>query len=344
MLALLENSRAKVISQRGIPTEDDVKAALQTCKVVADYIMDESVQPQISHMISEMDSTASNLLSLDSSARAPAKKTSGVASNPTISAQLKQLTDKISTAAYATLKHPNVHITPSLLAQYVDVQARLGRPETLPAIFELYASKPLPRAAAAGAVAYNKPWPNMPANAIKSEVIEEALDTAIEAKNLDAAIGIVETSYSTKAFIRAKILRFGTIPGLTMLATPFAAHVLATQLANMQSSLDVPTATNIAFWGMLAYVGFTASMGLVATATANDQMRRVTWAPGIALRKRWAREEERAALDKIVCAWGYKEAWRQGEEEGADWDVLKEFIGQRGMIVDRTELLEGMDQ
>ncbi len=61
------------------------------------------------------------------------------------------------------------------------------------------------------------------------------------------------------------------------------------------------------------------------------------------LRERWLREEERAAFDRLALAWGFREKWRRGEERGEDWDALREFCARRGMILDKTELLEGME-
>ncbi|KAI2615554.1 hypothetical protein GGS26DRAFT_483132 [Hypomontagnella submonticulosa] len=342
MMTYLEKSKSKVLSNRRIPPEADVAAALRACQVVADYIMDDAVQPQITHMVNELDSAASELLSLDSTNTSHAFKASEPSGVGIITAQVKQIIDKISDTAYAVVSHPPVFITPSLLEKYVDVQARLGRPETLPQVFQMYASKPMPREAA-GSISYAKPNPNKAANAIESKVIEKALDTAIEARNLDAAVGIVQNSYATKAFVRNKLLRNAVLPAGTFAATPLAAYVLASNFSDLQSTMDSSTATNVAFAGILAYVGFTAAIGVVALTTANDQMKRVSWAPGVPLRMRWMREEERAALDKIACAWGFRERWRQGEEEGADWDALREYIGQKSMVLDRTELMEGMD-
>ncbi|KAI1505253.1 hypothetical protein F5X99DRAFT_275809 [Biscogniauxia marginata] len=341
MMAYVESHASKVLTHRGIPSEAEVAAALQACKVVADYIMDESVQPQVSHMVNELESTASTLLELDATQTPMASEpleTAGIK----ISVQLRRMINKISDTAYATLLYPPVFITPSLLQLYVDVQARLGKPESLPEIFKLYASKPMPREAA-GSLSYVEQNPNRVANAIEPKVIETALDAAIEAKNLDAAVGIIENSYKTKAFIRNKLLRQAVLPVGAFAAVPPAAYALATNFSQLQQTMDSTHATNVAFAGILAYVGFTASIGVVALMTANDQMRRVTWAPGVPLRMRWLREDERAALDKVACAWGFQEEWRQGEEGGADWDALREYIGQRGMILDRTELLEGMD-
>jgi hypothetical protein len=44
-----------------------------------------------------------------------------------------------------------------------------------------------------------------------------------------------------------------------------------------------------------------------------------------------------------VAAWGFKEESRRGEEEGAEWEELKAWVGRRGMVVDRVELMEGME-
>lgn len=341
MMTYIERNKSRVLSHRGIPTEADINAALQACWVVADYIMDDTVQPQITHMVTELDSTASELLSLDRTSNSKSSKSSETPS-ANITAQVKQIIDKISNTAYAVISHPPVFITPKLLENYVDVQARLGKPETLPQVFKMYASKPMPRESR-GSIKYVKQSPNKIANSIEPGVIEEALDTAVEAKNLDAAVGIIENTYATKAFIRNKLLRKCLLPGGTLAATPVAAYLLATSFSNIQSTMDTAFATNVAFAGILAYVGFTGSLGLVALTTANDQMNRVTWNQGVPLRSRWIREEERAALDKIACAWGFQEKWRQGEEEGPDWDALREYIGTKGMVLDRTELMEGMD-
>ncbi|KAI5301299.1 hypothetical protein KEM56_001835 [Ascosphaera pollenicola] len=72
-------------------------------------------------------------------------------------------------------------------------------------------------------------------------------------------------------------------------------------------------------------------------------MNRVVWMPGTPLRERWLREKERAALDRIASAWGFKDVTRRGEEEGEDWEALREIIGLRGMVLDKTDLMDGME-
>jgi hypothetical protein len=84
-------------------------------------------------------------------------------------------------------------------------------------------------------------------------------------------------------------------------------------------------------------------VGYVAVTTANDQMDRVTWAQGVPLWERWVREEERAAVDKVAQAWGFTEVEKRGDEEGEEWDALREWVGVRGMVLDKVSLMEGME-
>jgi hypothetical protein len=107
--------------------------------------------------------------------------------------------------------------------------------------------------------------------------------------------------------------------------------------------MDVGPATWIAFSAIMAYVVFTSTMGVVALTTANDHMNRVVWIPGRPLRQRWLREEERAALDRVAAAWGFKDPLMRGQEEGEDWETLREILGMRGMILDKSDLMEGME-
>lgn len=127
-----------------------------------------------------------------------------------------------------------------------------------------------------------------------------------------------------------------------MATAPVACYSIASWASSLQNTMDPSTATGIAFAAGLAYVGGVSSIGVLAITTANDQMERVTWLPGVPLRHRWLREEERAAMDKVALAWGFKNIDYRGEEEGEEWEALREFIGMRGMILDRTDLMPGM--
>jgi hypothetical protein len=252
------------------------------------------------------------------------------------------LTNDLSQLAFSIVKHPAIFITPKVLDLYTIIQANLRRAHTFPEVFHMYSHKPLPQENTVP-IKYSKQNPNRISNAIPSAVADRALQAAIDAKELFVALELIEYSYTTKAFNRAKFTRKLLLPTTGVVAAPVAAYVVASKLALLQTTMDSEMATNVAFAGILAYTFFTGTIGVVALTTANDQMDRVTWAPGIPLRERWMREEERAALDKVAGAWGFRETWRRGEEEGEDWDALKEWIGNKGMILDRVELMEGME-
>jgi hypothetical protein len=55
------------------------------------------------------------------------------------------------------------------------------------------------------------------------------------------------------------------------------------------------------------------------------------------------REDERAALDRIACAWGFKEIWKRGDEEGDEWEGLRQWVLLRGMVLDKPDLMHGMN-
>ena len=312
------------------PTEQEVVNALGHCNTLAELIVLDCLPAPAS----EKTGAASALLSLDEPAT---KKISA----HKISADILRKLNELSKLAYLVVKSPPVFITPQVLELYVKLQASLEKPETFPEVFTMYANKPLPRE---GSISrYSKQNPNKVSNAIPIATADRALQVAINARQLVVAIDIVESAYTTKAFHRAKFVRKGLLPATGMAVAPLAAYTIASQFALLQNSMDSAMATNVAFAGILAYTFFTGTIGVVAITTANDQMDRVTWAPGMPLRERWIREEERAAMDKIAGAWGFRETWRRGEEEGEDWDALREWIGGKGMMLDRVELMEGME-
>ncbi|KAI9796486.1 MAG: hypothetical protein M1833_006154 [Piccolia ochrophora] len=252
--------------------------------------------------------------------------------------------DALASLFYRLLLHPPVFISPTLLAVYSNTMNLLRRPATLPNVFTLYASKPLARPSKNPSIPdYKSPNPSSAKYAIPSSTASTALAAAINTRSLSTALSIITTSYAAPAFQRAKLLRSALLPGVATALFPLAAYTVASKLSVYQDTMDTAFATNIIFAGLVAYVGFTATIGVVALTTANDQMERVTWAPGMPLRERWLREEERAAIDRVACAWGFRDRLRWGEEEGHEWDALRDWVARRGMIVDRVELLEGME-
>ncbi|KAG5946385.1 hypothetical protein E4U53_006600 [Claviceps sorghi] len=324
-----EDSTKKFLSVDGIPAPQLTGAALQSCLRAA-----AALHPELKRAEAQSKASASRLLTLG------AERTG---TRLPIDAAIQDAVDSISQAAYTIVTHPNVEMTAECLELYVQIQAQLGRPESLPSVLQLYATKPRP-VVRDGQITHVKQNPNAAARAIEEDVASLALDTAIEAKNLDASLGIIEAAYCVPAFKRQKLIRHGTAPALGLATLPFGILGVSTAYAAYwQNTMDVSTATGIGVAGISGYFFVVGSLGVIAKLSNKDQMRRVTWAPGTPLRYRWLREHERAALDRVACAWGFKEPWRHGEETGPEWEGLKEYMGYRQMLLDRVEFMDGMN-
>ncbi|KAK5658709.1 hypothetical protein OQA88_1518 [Cercophora sp. LCS_1] len=328
------------LAQPGIPSEQTTLTALRACGKGDFRVSSEVSEQQSEH--SEPETTASHLLDLDST-QTIRKAAATESPQPRDTVSRQDVVDRISNAAYAIITHPPVVITPQVLTEYVGLQSRLGKPESLPQVLELFASKPTPELAS-GSVWYKERSSRGFGTTIDTAVAEKAVEAAIEAKNLDAAVGIVESTYATKASRRQRLLSKALVPATAFTLTPIAVYILASDLSVLpQNSLDQGTATTVTFAAISAYVGFTAIIGGVAASTANDQMMRVTWAPGTPLRERWLREAERAAYDKVACGFGFSDPRRHGEEQGEEFQLLREFLLRRGMVLDAVELMAGMN-
>lgn len=322
----------------GIPSEEMTLAALRELGQIEVRPMADARDHRSEDPVTE-SRPASQLLDLGGAAP---KDGNAAAPQGGPSLRSQGVIDKISDAAYDIATHPAVVITRQVLEEYVRLQARLGKPQSLPQILGLYASKPKPRLAA-GSIRYIERNPRKADNAVPPDVADMALDAAIEAQDLQAAIGILENTYAADAFVRSKLIKKALLPGFAVAGTPVAIYYAATELAQLSYALEPKIATGIAFVGAICYVGFTATIGMVAHFTANDQMKRVTWASGTPLRDRWLCEEERATLDKIACSFGFSEEHLYGEEEGEDFVWLREYILRRSMILDAVELMPGMN-
>jgi hypothetical protein len=331
-LQKLKSISDKLLSYDRVLSEAEIVFVLQHCNTLAANFSSESPSPSRSRQ----DGAASVLLSLDETLKSK-KITLRKLPLP-----IQRMADDLSNIAFSIVKDPNVFISPKVLEVYTGVQSRLGKSETFPEVFDMYANKPLPEEGSSP-VKYKKQNPNKVANAVPLATANRALQTAIDAKQLGVAMDIIDSTYTKPAFLRAKFVRQGLLPATALTVSPIAAWVIASKLAELQTTMDPAMATNVAFAGILAYIGFTTVIGVVAVTTANDQMDRVTWASGMPLRERWIREDERAAIDRMAGAWGFRETWRRGEEEGEDWDALREWVGRRGMMLDRVELMEGME-
>ena len=327
-----------VVETDKVPEEDAVQKALQICENLARGLA-EPIEPLRAHSKSEKGPT-SNLLSLEEERTAP---NDPVPLQESVATPMRaNAVEKISKVAYQIITNPKVFVTPMVLSTYVLTQAFLGRPDSFPQVFDLYASKPIPRPNTKP-VQYKTANLNRSASAIPLVLAKIALTAAIDAKNLPLALSIIDTSVCTTAFKRNKIIGNALLPLSALTLTPCAAYVLAQQLAQYQTSVDPQMATNTVFAGVIAYVGFTATIGFVAVTTANDQMDRITWARGTPLRDRWLREDERTLVDRVAGAWGFQDVEMRGEEEGAEWEDFREWAGLRGMVLDAPELMEGME-
>lgn len=323
--------RDDLIRKDGIPSDNETEAVLDAYQQIANNLMN----PPDPATLPKDASATSALLSIKTAAK---PRPAVHANSPIVDGASR----KLSELALSVLQHPPIFITPGILRRYVNLQSTLRRPETLPTAFHLYSTKPAP-VEGSSPVKYKKVNPNKSANSIEAKMADLALQTAIEAKNLVTAMDIVDTTYNTTAFRRTRFIRRALLPVTGLALAPAAAYAVATQLSLYQTSMDPTVATNVAFIGILGYIGFTTVVGIVAVTTANDQMERVTWATGMPLRERWMREDERAALDKIAGAWGFRQVWRRGEEEGEEWEALREWVARRGMVLDKSELMEGME-
>ncbi|KAI5292534.1 hypothetical protein KEM52_006283 [Ascosphaera acerosa] len=320
-------------------------------------------QRQHQHQYSSKTAAASPLLSLDERSidRArllrPQPLAPAAASMPAIQ---QQVIACVSPMLVALLRDSKVFISEKLLRLYTELQCKMQQAEQFPEVFRLFATKPIPlrqqhaekgletlgsspTAAGAAEIKHTSNSPDSPKSAIPADLARLALDVAIRQRNLPLALAILDTTFCTKAFRRAKIIRHAGLPAAFALTAPPGAYVAAKYASTFTTAMDAGTATWVSFSAILAYLTFTGAIGFVAIATANDQMQRVVWAPGTPLRERWVREEERHALDRIACAWGFKDPARRGEEEGEDWEALREIIGLRGMILDKSDLMDGME-
>lgn len=352
----------RIRSSPTIPDELDVLEALETSRQLSEKLIYGETDPYVTGAGDAQiaSSPTSSILGLDEWTRESARPP--LQMSPSFRKQA-------STALAKTLHHllcdPKIHISLPMLQVYVRIQVLLGKPEFLPEIFHLYAHKPIPFSsqsalfppsssstpspstssrASTQDITFRRSSPNHPRNVIPPELASAALTSAIALKSLPLALSIMETTVATPSYRRAKFLYRALTPLSFLSLTPFCAYTISTYVAyQWQNTYDPGVATWLCTAGIMAYVATTATLGFVAVTTSNDQMERVTWRPGTRLRDRWLREEERAAFDRIALAWGFKEKWRRGEERGEDWEALREFCARRGMILDKTELLEGME-
>lgn len=337
-LAALEEKAKQVLQNPELPSEESCQSILQGCEEFARSI---GSVPLSGSPSKGGQSAISSLLSVIDE-----KKGSGeVVSHAHVEllpSFRNKIAKQVSALADGIIMNPRVFITPDMLASYVNTQSLLGFHRPIPQAFVLYAQKPLPRPGTSPSH-YRAPNPNKASSAVPLTIAIAGLNAAIENRDLPVCLDIINTSVGTQAFRRAKFIRRALLPIVGFALAPAAAYALASQVSTFQNTMDPSTARNIAFAGLITYISCTGTIGYVALTTANDQMDRVTWVQGMPLWERWAREDERLLIDNVAGAWGFKEPSRKGEEEGKDWEMLREWIGLRGMVLDKVALMEGME-
>ncbi|MCJ1273606.1 hypothetical protein MMC21_001399 [Puttea exsequens] len=368
-LFLKELQRAsKVVASEKIPSQSEIVDALEICQSLSQTILEPSEPPKTypnpDYVPNERLRTpfnpisrkgpASSLLSLEESEGEKGKpeppsprKNEGYGSEPQppqrpLVPADSRLADQISEMAYRIITDPKVFVTPDILASYVYTQSVLDRLNSFPEVFDLYAYKanPIPKTQP---VKYRDASPYKASSAVPLKTAQAALTAAIMAKDLPLCLSIIDTTTSATAHQRQKFIRLALVPLSGLALAPIAAYILASKFSLYQQSMDPQVATNMLFLALTAYVGFTATIGFVAITTGNDQMDRITWALGTPLRDRWLREDERAMVDRVAGAWGFQDIYKRGEEEGPEWEMLREWAGTRGMILDKPDLMEGME-
>ncbi|KAL8718153.1 MAG: hypothetical protein Q9225_004688 [Loekoesia sp. 1 TL-2023] len=340
---VLDKART-VLQSSAIPDPAAVVNALQACERFAKILAQEA-QP-VGQSLRAENTPASNLLSLEESQdgsksqdRRDVSNRKEVSMTGNVKSAAAQL---ISSTAYKVITDPKVYITPELLSIYVNVQSLLGRPRSLPEVFNLYASKPVPKPNT-NPIKYTTPNPKKPSAHIPLEIANTALTAAIKTNNIPLCFDVINSSVCAPAFRMSKFFRKAFVPMCAAVLIPFPIYKLASEITAYTGMVDPRTATPLTFAAIMAYIWFTGTIGFVAITTANDQMDRVTWAIGTPLRERWIREEERMLIDRVAGAWGFQQRSRRGEEEGQDWEGLRELIGMRRMVLDKTELMDDME-
>lgn len=323
-----------------VPSNEAVVEILQKCQKLTESLVSPD-KSQAAESSDKEGNAISSLLDMEEKTGTGAGNKKAQQGNTSQSLD-PRIADSISKLATDLVKDEKVFISPEALESYTKIQTLLQRTEHFPEVFHLYANKPIPEENSSP-IKFLKPNPKSVNSAIPAELANMALDVAIAQKNLSLVLAIIDNTFCAPAFHRAKVFKKAGVPLAGLAGAPAACYALASWASSFQNTMDTSTATGIAFAASLAYVGGVSSLGIMAITTANDQMERVVWLPGIPLRQRWLREEERAAMDKVALAWGFKDPYMRGEEVGEEWESLREFIGMRGMILDKTELMQGME-
>ena len=324
---------AAVINESRVPKEDDLVRSLEICDRLA-----RSISKKVKGLPVEgspINTPVKNLLSLEDQ-----RNQQAVSLSNSKSWRGSWRTD-IEATSLSIIADKNTFITPKLLKIFISTLTVVQRLQNLPAVFDLYASKPIP-IRGTSPVSYARPDPTSIKAAIPLEVAQLGLDAAIEARDLALCLNIVSTTVATSAFRRNKVVRKVSVPAFMVFLTPLAAYELAVKYTESAVRSDPDYAFDHSFLAFLTFFTMTSVMGFYAIVQSAE-MERVTWRPGTKLHSKWTREEERNFADQIAQAWGFQDDLKRGEEEGKDWKNLRKWLMNRSMDLDRADLMEGME-
>ncbi|EFQ91579.1 hypothetical protein CFE70_001850 [Pyrenophora teres f. teres 0-1] len=339
-LAEVEARIKHICNSPKVEPEATVLAALEGIDYVAKYAIAIRSRQPLRQKAMIQQSSASTILS-------------GLSSGEDVKTEQKTRTQNLgldalpspsylSNLARGLITHEKVFISPNILGLYIHLQRLLARPKTIPEALYLYANKPVP-IAGSSPPKFSQPSPKSAKQAIPADLADEALTAAIDAKDINLALAVVDQTYRAPAWRRHRIITKMGFPAVLASLTPLALYMIAQELSVYSGFIEPWTFKLYAFAGMSTYVMCTGTLGFVALTTYNDHHDRVVWRPGVPLLDRYIREDERAALDRIACAWGFKEIWRRGDEEGEDWEGLRQLVLLRGMVLDKPDLMPGMN-
>lgn len=338
-LAEVEAQIKAIFDSNKVESERTIYAILESLGEIAESAIALRSRQPLPTKTTIRQSSAGAILSGLSSEEAPTQKKT--ISRPLSLNELPTPT-YLSKLAEGLLKHPNVFIGPNVLKVYIRLQRLLSRPHAIPEILYLYANKPVPQEGSSPPK-FSKPSPKAASQAIPADLADESLTAAIESKDLSLALAVVDHTYRAPAWKRHRMFTKMGLPGALAAISPLAIYMIAQEMSVYSGYIDPWTFKMYAFAGLSSYVVCTGTLGFVALTTYNDDHDRVVWRPGVPLLDRYVRADERAALDRIACAWGFKEAWKRGDEEGEEWEGLRQLCLLRGMWLDKPDLMPGMN-
>lgn len=339
-LAAVEGHIRAICSSSKVETEEVILQALNGLEEIAQEAIAIRSGQSLPVKAPIRQSSAGAILSgLSSEDRAPSKPKS---KSRQLGMEALPSSSYLSKLALDLIRDEKIFISPNILAVYIHLQRLVARAKAIPEALYLFAHKPIP-IEGSSPPKFSKPSPKAARQAIPADLAHEALTAAIEAKDLPLALDVVDHTYRAPAWRKHRIITKLGLPSALVAIAPLAVYMIAQEASVYSGFIDPWTFKVYAFTGISTYLLCTGTLGFVALTTWNDHHDRVVWRPGVPLLDRYVREDERAALDRIACAWGFKELWKRGDEEGEEWEGLRQWILLRGMILDKPDLMPGMN-